>query len=231
MSGRLEMRTIPLQPWMLPSTGTRVSATGTCLVHSSAGKVGTSPVKASGNRGQAACVGETGEAEPGWVGRGILWVCSLAYVQPQGHEASKGVRVSAWDSEALLLDLWLLGALPTGISTPRSDTRSEGLSPDPRCDTSPLGTAASQRQPAVLAKGLCSRTPLCFQLSPAVCIQFLLPAVHPTKLLDLQLIPADSLLTGCRSTNTLRAGGTVLVALCWLGGWVATEGLNQQSCS
>lgn len=153
MSGRLEMRTIPLQPGMLPSTGTRVSATGTCLVHSSAGKVGTSPVKASGNRGQAACVGETGEAEPGWVGRGILWVCSPACVQPQGHKASKGVRVSAWDSEALLLDLWLLGALPTGISSPRSDTRSEGLSPDPRCDTSPSWDSSFPASASSACKG------------------------------------------------------------------------------
>lgn len=65
------------------------------------------------------------------------------------------------------------------------------------------------------AKGFHSRTPPHFQLSPAVCIQSLLPAEHPMKPSDLQLIPGDSLLPGCMSIKPSGAGGTVLAW--WVG--------------
>lgn len=128
--------------------------------HNSIGKVDTSPVNANGNWGQAAHVGETGEAGWAWPGTGAAscgpctagaeGVCGFAarvVSSLQGHGASKRVGVSAWESEALLLDFcravyW--GALPTWISTPESDARSEGLSPDQRCDVSPPQTAAPQ---------------------------------------------------------------------------------------
>lgn len=85
---------------------------------SSAGKVGTGPVKASGNWGQAAHVGETGEVARDWPGAGAAshrpctdraeGACGFAarFVSSlQGHGASKRVGVSAWENKALLLDL------------------------------------------------------------------------------------------------------------------------------
>lgn len=78
--------------------------------HSSIGKVGTGPVKAS--EGQAACAGETGGAAWGWPGashrpcadgaEGMRGFPARLVSCPQGHGASKGVEMR--EREALLLD-------------------------------------------------------------------------------------------------------------------------------
>lgn len=66
--------------------------------HSSVGKTGTSPVKASGNWGQAAHVGETGEVARGWRGTGAAngaggaWGFAARLVSTlQGHRGANGL--------------------------------------------------------------------------------------------------------------------------------------------
>ena len=84
--------------------------------HSSICKVGTGPVKASGNWGPAAHVGEAGEVAWGWPGTGAAsrgpctdgaeGACGFAarlVSSLQGHGASQQVGVSAQESTALRL--------------------------------------------------------------------------------------------------------------------------------
>ena len=103
------------KPGMLPSTVTTFCHRDT-FGHSSVGKVGTGPVKNSGKWGREAHVGQTGEVTQGWPGAGAArhghsadraegasGFAARLVSSLQGHEASKQVGVSAWESEALVL--------------------------------------------------------------------------------------------------------------------------------
>lgn len=187
-----------LQPGMLRGTGTSVSAPGTHL-----GTAGTDPVKPLGTgtkqlmlerleklhrAGRAREVPAEGSALMRQRVGG-----SQACVQAPGTWGNEGAGVSARDSQALLLSS-LFGGITNGHQYPRGDGRSEALGP--------LGTVAPSqpREGAPLEDT---------SLLPAVA-SCLHPVVAPTKPLDLQVIPGDSLLPGCTSINPSGAGGPVL---------------------